>query len=145
MLSVRVIARVFPHLSNAIHETKLWVLDSVEHTAIDLFLSLQEMIDEADRDGDGEVNEQEFLRIMKKTNLYWACWVLQSGTFWRFTFESVGTVYTVAFFLGRSIFVWCVNNFKILLSLHSFFYNTRQINLFHHSSLVCCYFNIYLN
>ncbi|CAH8622270.1 unnamed protein product [Dicrocoelium dendriticum] len=31
---------------------------------------LQEMIDEADRDGDGEVDEQEFLRIMKKTNLY---------------------------------------------------------------------------
>ncbi|XP_072454754.1 centrin-1-like [Notamacropus eugenii] len=31
---------------------------------------LQEMIDEADRDGDGEVSEQEFLRIMKKTNLY---------------------------------------------------------------------------
>ncbi|KAK2849307.1 hypothetical protein Q5P01_009141 [Channa striata] len=31
---------------------------------------LQEMIDEADRDGDGEVNQQEFLRIMKKTCLY---------------------------------------------------------------------------
>ncbi|KAK1346367.1 hypothetical protein QTO34_000221 [Cnephaeus nilssonii] len=31
---------------------------------------LQEMIDEADRDGDGEVNEQEFLHIMKKTSLY---------------------------------------------------------------------------
>ncbi|KAK2094581.1 Centrin-1 [Saguinus oedipus] len=31
---------------------------------------LQEMIDEADRDGDGEVNEEEFLRIMRKTNLY---------------------------------------------------------------------------
>jgi len=31
---------------------------------------VQEMIDEADRDGDGEVNEQEFLRIMKKTSLY---------------------------------------------------------------------------
>ncbi|CAO2593190.1 Cetn1 [Lemmus lemmus] len=31
---------------------------------------LQEMIDEADRDGDGEVNEDEFLKIMKKTNLY---------------------------------------------------------------------------
>ncbi|XP_051277276.1 uncharacterized protein cetn4 [Dicentrarchus labrax] len=31
---------------------------------------LQEMIDEADRDGDGEVSELEFLRIMKKTNLY---------------------------------------------------------------------------
>lgn len=31
---------------------------------------LKEMIDEADRDGDGEVNQQEFLRIMKKTCLY---------------------------------------------------------------------------
>ncbi|VDN14470.1 unnamed protein product [Dibothriocephalus latus] len=30
----------------------------------------REMIDEADRDGDGEVNEDEFLRIMKKTNMY---------------------------------------------------------------------------
>jgi len=28
------------------------------------------MIDEADRDGDGDVNEEEFLRIMKKTNLF---------------------------------------------------------------------------
>ncbi|ESO09582.1 hypothetical protein HELRODRAFT_73405, partial [Helobdella robusta] len=31
---------------------------------------LQEMIDEADRDGDGEINESEFFRIMKKTSLY---------------------------------------------------------------------------
>merc|ERR1712185_196813 len=31
---------------------------------------LQEMIDEADRDGDGKVNEEEFFRIMKKTNLF---------------------------------------------------------------------------
>uniref|UniRef100_T1GD07 EF-hand domain-containing protein n=1 Tax=Megaselia scalaris TaxID=36166 RepID=T1GD07_MEGSC len=31
---------------------------------------LKEMIDEADLDGDGEVNEDEFLRIMKKTSLY---------------------------------------------------------------------------
>ncbi|KAI9096116.1 Centrin, EF-hand protein, 1 [Phlyctochytrium arcticum] len=31
---------------------------------------LQEMIDEADRDGDGEISQDEFLRIMKKTNLY---------------------------------------------------------------------------
>ena len=30
---------------------------------------LQEMIDEADRDNDGEINQDEFLRIMKKTNL----------------------------------------------------------------------------
>jgi hypothetical protein len=29
------------------------------------------MIDEADRDGDGEINEEEFIRIMKKTNLFW--------------------------------------------------------------------------
>ncbi|XP_034867564.1 centrin-2 isoform X3 [Mirounga angustirostris] len=34
------------------------------------FIFSDEMIDEADRDGDGEVNEQEFLRIMKKTSLY---------------------------------------------------------------------------
>merc|ERR1712195_416399 len=31
---------------------------------------LQEMVDEADRDGDNEINEEEFLRIMKKTSLY---------------------------------------------------------------------------
>merc|ERR1711881_118997 len=31
---------------------------------------LQEMVDEADRDGDGELNEEEFLRIMKNTSLY---------------------------------------------------------------------------
>ncbi|XP_051169103.1 uncharacterized protein LOC127286645 isoform X2 [Leptopilina boulardi] len=31
---------------------------------------LQEMIDEADRDGDGEISQEEFLRVMKKTCLY---------------------------------------------------------------------------
>ncbi|XP_006866347.1 PREDICTED: centrin-4-like [Chrysochloris asiatica] len=31
---------------------------------------LQEMLDEADRDGDGEINEEEFLTMMKKTTLY---------------------------------------------------------------------------
>ena len=31
---------------------------------------LQEMIEEADRTGDNQVNEDEFLRIMKKTSLY---------------------------------------------------------------------------
>jgi hypothetical protein len=29
------------------------------------------MIDEADRDGDGEISEEDFIRIMKKTNLFW--------------------------------------------------------------------------
>lgn len=31
---------------------------------------IQEMIDEADKDGDGEISQEEFLRIMKKTCLY---------------------------------------------------------------------------
>jgi centrin-1 len=30
------------------------------------------MIEEADRDGDGEIGEEEFMRIMRKTNLFWA-------------------------------------------------------------------------
>jgi EF hand len=36
---------------------------------IALFFHLN-LIDEADRDGDGEISEDEFLRIMKKTSLY---------------------------------------------------------------------------
>jgi len=28
------------------------------------------MIEEADRDNDGEIGEEEFIRIMKKTNLF---------------------------------------------------------------------------
>jgi centrin-1 len=35
------------------------------------------MIDEADRDGDGEISEEEFMRIMKKTNLFWVIWVIK--------------------------------------------------------------------
>ena len=31
---------------------------------------LQEMIDEADRNGDGEISEEDFIRVMKKTNLF---------------------------------------------------------------------------
>ena len=31
---------------------------------------IQEMIDEADRDGDDAINEEEFLRIMRRTSLY---------------------------------------------------------------------------
>jgi len=28
------------------------------------------MIEEADRDGDNEISEEEFMRIMRKTNLF---------------------------------------------------------------------------
>jgi hypothetical protein len=31
---------------------------------------LNEMIEEADRDGDGEIGEEDFIKIMKKTNLF---------------------------------------------------------------------------
>lgn len=31
---------------------------------------IQEMIDEADKDGDGEISQEEFLKIMRKTCLY---------------------------------------------------------------------------
>ena len=29
------------------------------------------MIDEFDKDGDGEISEAEFLAIMKQTSIYW--------------------------------------------------------------------------
>ena len=32
---------------------------------------LQAMIDEFDKDGDGEISENEFLAIMKQTSIYW--------------------------------------------------------------------------
>merc|ERR1712093_491779 len=53
----------FKNLKRVAKELGEWMTDE----------ELQEMIDEADRDGDGEVNEEEFLRIMKKTNLFYAC------------------------------------------------------------------------
>ena len=31
---------------------------------------INEMIEEADRDGDNEISEEEFMRIMRKTNLF---------------------------------------------------------------------------
>lgn len=42
----------------------------IQSSVVLRLLCFQEMIDEADRDGDGEINEEEFLRIMKKTSLY---------------------------------------------------------------------------
>jgi len=37
------------------------------------------MIEEADRDGDGEISEDEFMRIMRKTNLFWAYKMVKVG------------------------------------------------------------------
>ena len=48
----------------------LTVIHHTLYTSILPLVTLQEMIDEADKDGDGEVSEAEFLRIMKKTNMY---------------------------------------------------------------------------
>lgn len=57
-----IISAQIQHSVNSVHAAN--VLTEV------ITLVLKEMIDEADRDGDGEVNQQEFLRIMKKTSLY---------------------------------------------------------------------------
>lgn len=79
------------------------------------------MIDEADRDGDGEVNQQEFLRIMKKTCLYWRkCMksgsVTSRGTALVFTCDAAHLRYFYLkmspYFLCRAIplnFRWGVN------------------------------------
>lgn len=45
------------------------LIEGIERDMYNVYVS-QEMIDEADKDGDGEVSESEFLRIMKKTNMY---------------------------------------------------------------------------
>lgn len=51
---------------NDVYLLKLITLKTIAMTEEEL----QEMIDEADRDGDGEISEEEFIRIMKKTNLF---------------------------------------------------------------------------
>ena len=43
-------------------------MNEIQYGIVNMFP--QEMIDEADKNGDGEVNQDEFLRIMKKTSLY---------------------------------------------------------------------------
>ena len=42
---------------------------------------LKEMIQEADKDGDSEVNEEEFVNIMMKTNLFNWSWDVFDGVF----------------------------------------------------------------
>ena len=50
------------------------------------------MIEEADRDGDGEISEDEFMRIMRKTNLFWGLRLFSDKT------ENVWT-----FFIGIDV------------------------------------------
>ena len=49
------------------------------------------MIEEADRDGDGEISEDEFMRIMRKTNLFWGLRLFSGKTdnVWTFFSESM--------------------------------------------------------
>ena len=43
----------------------------IEKSGVDYtWEELQEMIEEADRDGDGEIGEEDFLKVMKKTNSF---------------------------------------------------------------------------
>lgn len=67
------------------------------------------MIDEADRDGDGEVNEQEFLRIMKKTSLYWN-WILFLFAHVRMCLVGASFFFSSLLFLLRDQKSW-VNTF----------------------------------
>mmetsp|Transcript_22207 Transcript_22207/g.88118 ORF Transcript_22207/g.88118 Transcript_22207/m.88118 type:complete len:186 (-) Transcript_22207:1042-1599(-) len=68
-ISFRNLKRVAKELGESLSETTLYLFRvSLGENMTDE--ELQEMIDEADRDGDGEINEDEFLRIMKKTSLY---------------------------------------------------------------------------
>lgn len=60
------------------------------------------MIEEADRDGDGEISEDEFMRIMRKTNLFWARAPARAKTildhappFWQKTETGVGVPVTL--------------------------------------------------
>lgn len=71
-ISFRNLKRVAKELGMLeIHYICWFVFDLLLHSGENMTdEELQEMIDEADRDGDGEINEEEFLRIMKKTSLY---------------------------------------------------------------------------
>ena len=62
--------RVAKELGENLTDEELQVYLKTFFFFLTTFWWLKEMIDEADRDGDGEINENEFLRIMKKTSLY---------------------------------------------------------------------------
>ena len=68
-ISFKNLKRVAKELGENLTDEELQVNREIAYCLIVEYL-FQEMIDEADRDGDGEINEQDFLRIMKKTSLY---------------------------------------------------------------------------
>ncbi|XP_041929853.1 centrin-1 isoform X1 [Alosa pseudoharengus] len=67
-ISFRNLKRVAKELGENLTDEELQVHNV--NGLVEMCHSNLEMIDEADRDGDGEVNQQEFFRIMKKTSLY---------------------------------------------------------------------------
>ena len=69
-LIINVINRRFDHDKNGkigFTDLKRLVMDIGENMTDE---EIQEMIDEADLDHDGEINEPEFLRILRKTNIF---------------------------------------------------------------------------
>ena len=47
------------------------------------------MVDEADRDGDGEIGEEDFIRIMKKSNLFWNLTIINYYKYYNFKINLV--------------------------------------------------------
>ncbi len=79
------------------------------------------MIDEADRDGDGEVNQPEFLRIMKKTSLYWM--LTEAQEYVKYTFlcnHFQVVVFMILTFYCTIPEPWCLSNDRsIVYTLYS--------------------------
>ncbi len=82
----------------------------------------QEMIEEADRDGDGEVNQEEFLRIMKKTSLYWGLMAIPNHFLVRSLLPLFSSIFSMFFYHVFScliIYLWqcLMSNF---IYMHTF-------------------------